>query len=445
LSEVVVTGIGLVSALGDSLEESWQNLIAGKSGILLHQPFAELPPTPLALIGHQPVPLASLTQQVVASALQDAGLFTPLPDCGVVIGSSRSNQAAWESLAGNGEWRQRQGSRVQGAGGTQQGCRVQGAGGTQQGCRVQGAGGENSPLSTPVRTTGQTPASDWLPLPPFSPQPPTPWLDTLPHMNAIMAARLLGATGIVLAPMAACATGIWALAQGFNLIQTGQCHRVIAGAVEAPITPLTLTGFQQMGALAKTGAYPFDIHREGLVLGEGAAVFVLESAALAKQRSAKVYGQILGFGLTSDAYHANAPDPEARSAIAAVNQCLERSHITPADIDYIHAHGTGTLLNDRIESFIIRCLFPHKVAVSSTKGATGHTLGASGALSAAFCLMALRQQLLPPTTGLQQPEFDLNFVNNSCPGEIHRVMCFSFGFGGQNAVLAIGKYQSAEF
>ncbi len=144
------------------------------------------------------------------------------------------------------------------------------------------------------------------------------WLDTLPHMNAIAAARQIGASGIVLAPMAACATGIWAIAQAALLVQTGQYQRVIAGAVEAPITPLSLAGFQQMGALAKTGAYPFDLHREGLVLAEGGAVFVLESAESAKQRQAKVYGEIVGFGLTNDAYHPNSPEPQGKSAIATV-------------------------------------------------------------------------------------------------------------------------------
>lgn len=374
--EVVVTGIGLVSALGKSLETSWQQLITGKSSIQLHQPFPKLEPRPLALIGKQPAELTKLTQLVVASALEDAGLVPPLPDCGVVIGSSRSQQAAWEQLA-------------------------------------------------QISTNGQIVLEQWL--------------DTLPHMNAIFSARQVGSHGPVLAPMAACATGIWAIAQGFELIQTGQCQRAIAGAVEAPITPLTLAGFNQMGALARTGAYPFDRQREGLVLGEGAAVFVLESAELARQRSALVYGQVLGFGLTADAYHANAPEPGGRSAIAAVKQCLDRSGLSPSDIDYIHAHGTATQLNDRNEAQLIQHLFPQGVPVSSTKGATGHTLGASGALGVAFCLMALKHQVLPPCVGLKEPEFDLDLVTAPRRGEIRQVLCFSFGFGGQNAVVALGS------
>ncbi|BAY45039.1 beta-ketoacyl synthase [Scytonema sp. HK-05] len=388
---VVVTGIGLVSALGKNLEDSWQQLIAGQSGIRWHQPFSELEPRPLGMIAKQPAHMRVLTQSVVTSALKHAGLFPPLPDCGVVIGSSRSYQGLWEQMA-------RQMDRRVGDRGDEEG--------TSPSCA-------SSSLEN--------------------------WLETLPHMNAIAAAREIGACGVVLAPMAACATGIWAIAQAALLIQTGQCQRVIAGAVEAPITPLTITGFQQMGALAKTGAYPFDLHREGLVLGEGGAVFVLESAQLAHQRQARVYGQILGFGLTADAYHANAPEPEAKSAIAAVKQCLDRSHLSPNDIDYIHAHGTATLLNDRIESILIQRLFPKSVAVSSTKGATGHTLGASGALGVALSLMAMKQQILPPCVGLSNSEFDLNLVRQARQRKIHNVLCFSFGFGGQNAVIALGK------
>ncbi|MGI2906938.1 beta-ketoacyl-ACP synthase [Tolypothrix sp. VBCCA 56010] len=420
--DVVVTGIGLVSALGTSLEDSWQQLIAGKSGIELHQPFPDLEPRPLGLIGKQPVELRMLTKLVVDSALKDAGLIQPLSDCGVVIGSSRSHQASWEEMARK-TWATGVGDKG------------------DKGTRRQGDKENNSsfhPSSHPPLSPSPHP-----PLPPSL--PPLSWLDTLPHMNAIAAARQIGATGIVLAPMAACATGIWAIAQAVLLIQTGQCQRVIVGAVEAPVTPLTITGFQQMGASAKTGAYPFDKHREGLVLGEGAAVFVLESAELAKQRQAKIYGQILGFCLTADAYHANSSEPEGRSAIACVKQCLERSHLTFSDIDYIHAHGTATQMNDRIESMVIQRLFPKQVAVSSTKGATGHTLGASGALGVAFSLLALKNQILPPCVGLKVAEFDLDFVTTAREAEIRQVLCLSFGFGGQNAAIALAKeFSSAE-
>jgi 3-oxoacyl-[acyl-carrier-protein] synthase II len=382
LVRVVVTGIALVSSLGKNLETSWRNLLLGKTGIKLHQPFPELGMIPLGLIAEKPFSLNTLTEILVTSALQDAQLVAPLPDCGVVIGSSRSYQASWELMA-------------------------------QQ--VYQQEAGLN--------------LDDWL--------------NTLPQMNAIAVARQIGSTGAVLAPMAACATGISAIAQATMLIKTGQYQQVITGAIEAPITPLTIAGFRQMGALAKTGAYPFDLQREGLVLGEGGAVFILESAELATQRQARIYGEILGFGLTADAYHGTSPQPEGKSAIMAIKQCLERSHILPTDIDYIHTHGTATQLNDRMESKIIQSLFPAKLAISSTKGSTGHTLGASGALGVAFSLMALQEQILPPCVGLKQPEYNLNFIISAQESKIQQVLCLSFGFGGQNAVIALGNLKNS--
>ena len=379
---VVVTGIALVSSLGKNLETSWRNLLLGKTGIKLHQPFPELGMIPLGLIAEKPFSLNTLTEILVTSALQDAQLVAPLPDCGVVIGSSRSYQASWELMA-------------------------------QQ--VYQQEAGLN--------------LDDWL--------------NTLPQMNAIAVARQIESTGAVLAPMAACATGISAIAQATMLIKTGQYQQVITGAIETPITPLTIAGFRQMGALAKTGAYPFDLQREGLVLGEGGAVFILESAELATQRQARIYGEILGFGLTADAYHGTSPQPEGKSAIMAIKQCLERSHILPTDIDYIHTHGTATQLNDRMESKIIQSLFPAKLAISSTKGSTGHTLGASGALGVAFSLMALQEQILPPCVGLQQSEYNLNFIISAQESKIQQVLCLSFGFGGQNAVIALGNLKNS--
>jgi 3-oxoacyl-[acyl-carrier-protein] synthase II len=358
-----------------SLTESWQQILAGRSRLQGQQPFPSLPPYPLGLIGTTPTQLVSLTRLIVAAALKDAKLIPPLLDCGVVIGSSRSCQADWEALARR---------------------------------MYEGSSLEN-------------------------------WLETLPNQSAIAAARQIGTTAPVLAPMAACATGNWAIAQGFELIKQGTCQRVLAGAVEAPITPLTLAGFQQMGALAKTGCYPFDRHREGLALGEGGAVLVLESAELAMRRGATIYGRILGFGMTCDATHVSAPAKDNLSASLAIKTCLDLAHLQASNIDYIHAHGTSTKLNDAREASLIQYLFPHGVAVSSTKGATGHTLGASGAMGAAFCLMALKHQKLPPCVGLQELEFELDVVTVPRQTKIARTLCFSFGFGGQNSAIALAR------
>jgi len=377
-----VTGIGLASALG-SLDETWKCLLAGESGIQQQQPFPTLAPCPLALVGNQPAALAELTQRVTAAALKDAGLLPPLNDCAIVVGSSRGNQAEWERLM-RAHWKQ------------------------------------------------ETSVPDASSYPSFN---PSNWLETLPHAAAIATAQYVQTTASVQAPMAACATGLWSIAQGFELIRTGQYERVLAGAIETPITPLTLAGFAQMGASARTGAYPFDRSREGLVLAEGGAILVVEAADRATQRNAPIYGHILSAGLTADGYHVSTPEPGGRMAIAAIQQCLQRANLDAAAIDYIHAHGTATTLNDRNEAHLIQTLFP-EVPVSSTKGATGHTLGASGAVGAAFCLMALKHQRLPPCVGLKQPEFSLNFVMQPQPCLVDTVLCLSFGFGGQNAAIA---------
>jgi 3-oxoacyl-[acyl-carrier-protein] synthase II len=368
---VLVTGIGLISSLGN-LSHSWQRLLESKTGIEIRQPFPDLPSFPLGLIGHQPVFLEDLTKIAVISALEDAKLTPPLRNCGVTIGSSRGCQGLWEQMTASGIV-------------------------------------EN-------------------------------WLDSLPDRASVITARYLETMAPVLAPMAACATGIWSIARGVELIKMGECDQVLAGAIETPITPLTLIGFEQMGALAKTGCYPFDQAREGLVLGEGGAILVLESEELAIRRNAPIYGQILGFGFTCDADHVSAPAVDNRVASKAIEQCLHRSQLRKDQINYIHAHGTSTRLNDEREANLIKSIFGLQVAVSSTKGATGHTLGASGALGVAFCLMALKNQVIPPCVGVRESPFGLNLSRSALNIPLQNSLCLSFGFGGQNAAIAVGKY-----
>jgi 3-oxoacyl-[acyl-carrier-protein] synthase II len=385
--EVVITGIGLLSCLGN-LQQSWQALLTGNSGISFHQPFSELPSLPLGLIGQKPIDLEILTKLVVADAIADAGLNVPLINCGVVVGSSRGCQFSWEELIRS---------------------------------QYLGRG-----MAMPCPYNGQKSLNNWL--------------ESLPNFGAIATARFLGANGMVLAPMAACSTGLWAISQAFDLIASGRYQRVVAGAVEAPITRMTIAGFESMGALATTGCYPFDRDREGLVLGEGGAIFVLESAELALSRGARIYGRVLGFGLTCDAYHLSAPNLNNRSALLAIKQCLAQSNLQSQDIDFIYAHGTSTQLNDRNEAKLIEYLFPQGVPVSSTKGATGHTLGASGAISTAFGLMSLQHRILPPCVGLKKNEFNLNVVASARHCLVENLLCLSFGFGGQNTAMAVGKF-----
>jgi 3-oxoacyl-[acyl-carrier-protein] synthase II len=391
MTKIVVTGVGLVSALGDSAEQCWQALFAGRSAIALRHPFLELPPLPLAMLGKYPARLDDLVTRVVQAALEDAKLHPPLSDCGVVIGSSRSHLGDLEQISGY--WRKHQGL----------------------------------PDAMPPDAMRENSTADLQ------------WLHCLPHQPATFATQLIGSLGPTLAPMAACATGIWAIAQGCELIRQGVCQSVIAGAVESPVTPLAIAGFQQMGALAKTGCYPFDRHREGLVLGEGAAVVVLEAETLAHQRGVKPYGWIRGFGLGNDAHHVSAPVPGYSSAIATLHQCLHHSQLTPAQIDQVYVHGTSTQLNDAMEAALMAQVLPPHVAVSATKGATGHTLGASGAINTVFALLGLRDQALPPCIGLQTPAFDLNLIRQPQSSPLQNILCFSFGFGGQNTMLALSQ------
>jgi 3-oxoacyl-[acyl-carrier-protein] synthase II len=258
-------------------------------------------------------------------------------------------------------------------------------------------------------------------------------------MSAIAAARQIGSHSAVLAPMAACSTGIWSIERGYQLIASGQCDRAVVGALEAPISPLTIVGFQQLGVLAATGCYPFDRQRQGLAIGEGGALFALEERCSAERRGAQVYGRILGCGLTNDAYHACAIDLGGAGTLDAIHKCLHASQLQATDIDYIHVHGTATQLNDRHEAEIIHQLWPQSIPIGGSKGAIGHTLGASAAIGVAFSLQALHTQILPPHVGCAQPAFDLDIVHCVRPQSLRHILCWSFGFGGQNAVIALGS------
>jgi 3-oxoacyl-[acyl-carrier-protein] synthase II len=239
--------------------------------------------------------------------------------------------------------------------------------------------------------------------------------------------------------MAACATANWAIAQACELIRSGQCELAIAGATDAAITPLTIAGFQKINVLAKSGVHPFSLEREGFALGEGSAVLVLESLETAKQRGANIYGKVLGWGITNDAYHATSPNLDNRMAAIALKDCLRRSQINADQVGYINVHGTATQLNDAREAELIQQFFPN-IAVSATKGATGHTLGATGLIEAAFCLLALRDRLLPPCVGMQTPAFDLRIIHQAERSpDLQYALNFSFGFGGQNAIVAFGQ------
>ncbi|MBE5999160.1 MAG: beta-ketoacyl-ACP synthase II [Eubacteriales bacterium] len=277
----------------------------------------------------------------------------------------------------------------------------------------------------------------------------------VPMMIANMAAGTLaiqyGARGPALPAVTACASGSNAVGEAMRLIRHGYADAVISGGTEAAVTPLAVAGFTNMQALSVAedpdeGALPFDRRRNGFVIGEGAAVLILEELEHAVKRGAKIYGEVCGYGSTCDAYHMTALNPDGESGARAMRMALEEAGYTERDLVYINAHGTGTPMNDVTETVIIKRALGEKAAakalISSTKSMTGHMLGAAGALEAMVCLLALRDRILPPTINLKERDevCDLNYIPQTavCTGASLAVSN-SFGFGGHNACLAFRR------
>jgi 3-oxoacyl-[acyl-carrier-protein] synthase II len=243
----------------------------------------------------------------------------------------------------------------------------------------------------------------------------------------------------------ACATGAHAIGEGMRMIERGAADIVVAGGSEAAMTSLCIAAFTRMGALSSDGiSRPFDARRDGFVMGEGAGVLILEREEHAHARGAHVYGRIVGYGASNDAYDMVQPDEEGAGALIAMRAALANADASLADVGYISAHGTGTPINDRIESLAIRTMFGAQAPpISSTKSAIGHLLGAAGSTEALVCIEALRRSLLPPTLNYEEPdpECDLDYLVDGAreaPG-VRLALSNSFGFGGQNACLAIAS------
>lgn len=255
-----------------------------------------------------------------------------------------------------------------------------------------------------------------------------------------------------LATCTACATASHAMGEAWRTIKMGDAQVMFAGGAEATITGLGIGGFCAMKAMStrnndpQHASRPFDIERDGFVMGEGAGVLVLEDLEHAKARGARIYCELLGYGNTADANHMTAPDPEGNGAARCMQMALRNARLNPADIDYINAHGTSTPLGDIAETKAIKTVFgdhARKLAVSSTKGATGHMLGATGAVEMAICVKAIQQQVVPPTINIEKPdpECDLDYVpNTSRERRVNAVLNNSFGFGGHNASLLVAKF-----
>lgn len=264
-----------------------------------------------------------------------------------------------------------------------------------------------------------------------------------------------GAKGPNSAVSTACATGSHAIGDAFRVIQRGEADVMIAGGTESVITPMAIGGFAVMKALStrnhepELASRPFDIDRDGFVMGEGAGILVLESLETARQRKARIYAEIIGYGMTSDAYHITTPAPGGEGAAQCMKATLKDAGLQPEAVDYINAHGTSTKYGDEIETTAIKKVFgehAYKLCVSSTKSMTGHLLGAAGGVEAVIAVQSIRQNIIPPTINLKNPspDCDLDYVPNEArKRNVDYAMSNSFGFGGTNACLLFRKYREA--
>ena len=272
-------------------------------------------------------------------------------------------------------------------------------------------------------------------------------------MAAAQTSIYLGVKGPNFCTTSACSSGADAIGNAAEFIRRGDCVAMLAGGSEAVVTPIGVAGFNSAKALStrndspKTASRPFDATRDGFVLAEGACTLVLEDMEYAIKRGAKIYGELIGYGVSSDAYHITAPDENGDGAIRAMLMALRKAGIQTTDVDYINPHGTSTPMNDRIETMAIKAVFgqqAYKIPVSSTKSMTGHMVGAAGAIEAAICLMVINSGIIPPTINYANPDpdCDLDVVPNTPRhSEVNIALSNSFGFGGHNAVLVLKRFK----
>ena len=407
---VVVTGVGAVTPLGNDIETTWKNILAGKSGIgPLTRVNADEYPAKVSAEATDFNPedymerkearkMDRFTQFAVAAAqmaVKDANLTINEENShrvGVWIGSGIGGMETFEQQF---EIFQKRGYR-----------------------RV-------SPFFVPM---------------------------LIPDMATGQVSIMLGARGFNSCTVTACATGTNSIGDAFKVIQRGDADAMITGGAEAPITKMSVAGFCANTALSNnpdpaTACRPFDKNRDGFIIGEGSGIVVLEELEHALARDAKIYGEIVGYGATGDAYHITAPAPGGEGGARAMKMALNDAGIAPEGIDYINAHGTSTEYNDKFETAAVKEVFgdhAYKLAMSSTKSMTGHLLGAAGGIEAIFSVLAIRDSILPPTINYEtpDPECDLDYVPNTArPQAINTVMSNSLGFGGHNATIVLKKYQ----
>lgn len=252
----------------------------------------------------------------------------------------------------------------------------------------------------------------------------------------------------------ACSTSTHAIGDSFRIIARGDADVMISGGAEAPVTPLGVAGFCAMRALSvrndepEKASRPFDAERDGFIVSEGAGIVIMEELGVALKRGANIYAEVVGYGMSADAYHVTAPSLDGKGAVLCMSKAIADGGIDPEEIDYINAHGTSTPYNDKIETLAIKKVFgdhAYKVGVNSTKSMTGHLLGAAGGLEAGFSALCLKDQIMPPTINYENPdpECDLDYIPNKArPAEVRYALTNSFGFGGTNGSLVLKRYES---
>ncbi|WP_064092250.1 beta-ketoacyl-ACP synthase II [Rossellomorea aquimaris] len=275
----------------------------------------------------------------------------------------------------------------------------------------------------------------------------------IPDMAAGQVSIMLGAKGFNSCTVTACATGTNSIGDAFKVIQRGEADVMVSGGAEAPITKMSVAGFCANTALStnpdpEKASRPFDANRDGFVMGEGAGIVVLEELEHALKRGATIYAELVGYGCTGDAYHITAPAPGGEGGARAMKMALEDGDIQPDQMDYINAHGTSTPYNDKYETMAVKEVFgdhAHKLAMSSTKSMTGHLLGAAGGVEAIFTVLSMKDSILPPTINIEtpDPDCDLDYVANEArKQEVNVAMSNSLGFGGHNATIVFKKYSN---
>ncbi|MFA5309332.1 MAG: beta-ketoacyl-ACP synthase II [Dehalococcoidales bacterium] len=409
---VVVTGVGAVCPVGNNVADMWAALVAGKSGIDYITSFdttafetkigGEVRNFDAGLyVSHKQVQrMDRFTQFAVAASLQAvqmAGLTISAGnayDCGVIIGNSvcglLSVSEQFKVLTEKGP------DRV-------------------------------SPILAPTMTGDAA---------------------------SVQVSLILGAKGVNFAISSACSSGSDAIGQAYNIIRLGDAKAMVAGGTEAPLIPVVIAAFSNIRALSAKNdnpheaCRPFDAKRNGFVMSEGSGVLVLEDAEHALARGAPILAELAGHGSTSDAFHLIQPAPDGASAVNATRIALGRAGIRPEEVDYINAHGTATLLNDRTETNVIKSVFgerARKIPVSASKSMLGHLLGAAGGIEAVITILSLQYGIIPPTINLTNPdpECDLDYVPNVArEANVKTAISNSFGFGGHNSVLVFRKFES---